>query len=109
VARYLRPSANREVFMGMARGVASHDAELYLRTLAELGRHDAEDVLAGLTIPVLFLAGGQDHLTPRRELERLAALVHAGRAYTVEDASHFVTIEAPDEVNRVLEDFFCAP
>jgi len=106
LAGYISPHADREVFMDMARGVARHDARLYLRTLAELGRHEAEALLPELGIPVLFLAGGRDHLTPRRELERLASLVRNGSVHTVEDATHFVTIEAPDEVNRVLEQFF---
>jgi pimeloyl-ACP methyl ester carboxylesterase len=105
---FVRPTADREVFMGMARGVAHHDPRLYLSTLAELGRQEAEALLPELGMPVLFLAGGRDTLTPRRELERLAGLVRQGSVHTVEDASHFVTIEAPDEVNRVLDEFFAA-
>lgn len=106
LAGYVRPNADREVFMGMVRAVAGHDHWLYLAMLAELGRHQAEDLLPRLSLPVLFLAGGQDHMTPRRELERLARLVRNGSVHTVHDASHFVTIEAPDEVNRVLAEFF---
>ncbi len=103
---FVRPNADREVFMDMARGVARRDANLYLRTLAALGRQEAEALLPELGMPVLFLAGGRDYLTPRKELERLAGLVRQGRVHTVEGASHFVTIEAPDEVNRVLDEFF---
>ncbi|MBI4700104.1 MAG: alpha/beta fold hydrolase [Deltaproteobacteria bacterium] len=106
---YVRPHADREVFMTMARGVAEHDPALYLTTLAALGRHDATAVLPDLAVPVLFLAGAEDHMTPRRVLERLARMAPKGRVHVVAGASHFVTIEAPDEVGRVLEQFFSEP
>lgn len=105
---YLRPEADFERFMAMARGVAGHDPTIYLRTLAELARHDAEEVLASIDVPVMFVAGELDLMTPRREIERLAALVRGGRAHCVPRTTHFVTIEAPAEVNRLLEGFFVA-
>lgn len=106
LSRFVQAHVDREVFTTMARGVASHDHQLYLRTLAELGRHDAEGILPQLELPILFLAGGDDYLTPRRELERLARMVPHGRVHTVEGTSHFVMLEAPAETNRLLEEFF---
>lgn len=107
-ARFVRPGADRASFETMLRGVASHDHRLYLETLAEIGRHDAEAIVSSLEIPILFLAGGDDYLTPRRELERLAAMAPRGQVRTVEGASHFVILEAPHEANRLLEGFFAA-
>jgi pimeloyl-ACP methyl ester carboxylesterase len=102
----LRPHADTQLFMTMTRGVASHDPSLYLRTLAELCAHEAEEVLPTIDVPVLFLAGRVDRMTPPRELERLAALCPAGRAHVVEGASHFLPIEQPAELERVLDAFF---
>lgn len=108
LARFVRVGADREAFETMLRGVASHDHRIYLAILAEIGRHDAEAIVPRLELPILFLAGGDDYLTPRRELERLAALAPRGEVHTVEGASHFVILEAPDETNRLLERFFSA-
>ncbi|MBW2528944.1 MAG: alpha/beta hydrolase [Deltaproteobacteria bacterium] len=108
LARFVRPNADEASFVTMLEGVASHDHRLYLRTLAEIGRHDAEAIVPHLDLPILFLAGGDDYLTPRRELERLARLAPRGEVHTVEGTSHFVILEAPDQTNRLLEDFFSA-
>ena len=102
---YIRPTADRQVFQAMARGVASHDLGIYLETTAALGRHDAEDVLGELSADVLLLVGQKDALTPPREARRLAAVARNGHVHVVDDCSHFVTIEAPEEVNRVVGKF----
>lgn len=106
---YVSRSADRTMFMRMARGVAQHDHRLYLRTLAALGRHDATDLLHGLSIPVLFIAGGRDTMVPPRVLEALADALPEGRVHTVPDGTHFALIERPDHVNEVLEEFCAAP
>jgi non-heme chloroperoxidase len=107
LARFVRRRADRDSFVTMLRGVASHDHRRYLQILAEIGRHDARAIVPTLELPILFLAGGDDYLTPRRELERLASLAPHGEVHTVEGASHFVILEAPAESNRLLEEFFC--
>ena len=106
LAGYVRPGVDRDVFMAMARGVAGHDHAVYLRTLAGLGAHDATEILPKLGIPVLFIAGGKDHMTPPRTLERLARMAPHGEIRVIPDGSHFALIEAPDEVNAVLSRFY---
>ena len=59
-----------------------------------------------LQIPLLFLAGGKDKMTRKKTLEKLARSAPEGQLHIVDDGSHFALIEAPDEVNRVLQDFF---
>ena len=103
--RYVRPDTDRHAFLAMARDVARHDHRLYLRTLAELGRHDGRDLLPRVEVPVLFVGGGKDYLIRPATLRAAAARVPDGRAHVVPGCSHFVLVEAPDEVNALLEDF----
>ena len=102
---FVRPAANKEVFVSMARGVASHDQEIYLQTLSELGRHDATDILTGLDLPVLFLGGGRDYMIRASTIRRVARQIPRGRAEILPRCSHFITIEQPERVNELLRAF----
>jgi pimeloyl-ACP methyl ester carboxylesterase len=108
LAKYVQPTVDREVFLTMARGVAGHSPRLYLRTLAELGRHDASAIVPELSIPLLFLAGGKDYMMPRRALDRIASSARDARVHTIEEGSHFALLEAPARINRLLDDFFAS-
>lgn len=103
--RYIRPETDRQAFSAMARDVARHDHGQYLSTLAELGQHDARDVLHSLQAPVLFLGGSKDYMIRPSTLRRAAAIASHGRAEVVSGCSHFVLVEAPQRVNGLLEDF----
>ncbi|MBI2375363.1 MAG: alpha/beta hydrolase [Deltaproteobacteria bacterium] len=104
-AGYVRPGVHRESFLVMTQGVAGHDPDVYLGTLAEVLKHDANDVLDSLEIPVLFIGGQKDKMTPPRALERLAKRAR-GSVRTIEGGSHFALLERPDEVNAALLSFF---
>ena len=105
-SRFIRKRADRRVFMEMARAVGGHDHRIYLRTLAEMGRHDARQALDELDVPLLLIVGAQDHLVPARHVRRAAARARGAQLLVVPDASHFVTAEAPEVVNPALERFF---
>ncbi|MCB9652783.1 MAG: alpha/beta hydrolase [Deltaproteobacteria bacterium] len=101
--------ASPESFMGMLRGVAELDHVAYLQTLIGLGEHDAMDVLKKTDVPLLFVGGRRDRLTPVALLESLARQAANARVHIVEGGTHFALIEAPDEVNAVIEDFLLRP
>lgn len=103
---FVRPHADREAFLSMARGVAHHDTALYLRTLAGLFRHDATEAVDAVDFPVLFLVGSRDSLIYHRDQRRLAWRMPTGRYVSFPGCSHFMTIEQPEAVNRALLDFF---
>ncbi|MBI4817363.1 MAG: alpha/beta fold hydrolase [Deltaproteobacteria bacterium] len=104
-AGYVAESVDREVFMTMTRGVASHDPSVYLGTLSQVLQHDARDVLPALRVPVLFVGGDKDRMTPPRALAKLAKSA-GGSVRTIEGGSHFALIERPGEVNELLWSFF---
>lgn len=62
-------------------------------------------LLAGLPMPVLFIAGDEDCLYPAAAGPGFAALAPRGRAVRVPEAGHSVYFERAAEFNRIVEDF----
>lgn len=70
---------------------------------ALLARPDAADVLRGLRIPTLVLAGRDDAWNPPAVHEAMAALVPGGaRLVLLDGCAHMCTLEQPDAVNQAL-------
>ena len=63
--------------------------------------------LAGTSVPVLAVAGAEDHAYGPPEAEAVARAA-GGRAVTVARAGHSVALETPAEVNALLTDFWHA-
>ena len=67
-------------------------------------RRDQMDTLKGLDCPGLFIVGSED--TPFVEPVRAMAEAMPNARYSIIDgAGHLPTLEDPDAVNAVLEDF----
>jgi 3-oxoadipate enol-lactonase len=63
------------------------------------------DELAGCRVPVLAIAGAEDHAYGPKEAANIAT-ASGGRAVTVAKAGHSVALEAPHEVNALLAAHF---
>ncbi|HEX7705392.1 MAG TPA: alpha/beta hydrolase [Thermoanaerobaculia bacterium] len=74
-----------------------------LRAMAE--RADATAVLAGVTVPLLVIAGEHDAITPPADAERMAAAVAGAKLVIVPAAAHLSNVEKPEEVNAAIEEF----
>ena len=109
--RFTTRAVTPAVFQAQMRCVRSADRRTYMRTLLELGRHDAFDVLPSITCPTLVVSCTRDYLTPVGAARRIAAAVPGAECVILEGLSHFGLIEDPDRVNRLLEDFArqCSP
>jgi pimeloyl-ACP methyl ester carboxylesterase len=94
--------ADRAVFDANVRSVAGVEKTLYTRTLLELSRHDAGDVLAGVTCPALIIAGERDHLTPPDVAMHMARSIRGAVYREVKGGTHFAMIEQPDLINGWL-------
>ncbi len=101
----LDPDAARWVRQGFLEH-APHALAHILREF--LAKHPAPDAwsppLSGVTCPVLILAGGLDAASVR-EGEALARRLSHSRMEIVEGAGHVVNLAAPEETNRLLEQF----
>jgi pimeloyl-ACP methyl ester carboxylesterase len=61
--------------------------------------------LAESGVPVLFLVGEHDGITPPHIIERAAALVPGARFRVIPQAGHSAYFETPDEFNRAVSAF----
>ena len=62
--------------------------------------------LGEIRCPVLVITGAEDRMMPAENSRLLAEGIEGAVQYTVEEAGHQFFFEKPDEVNRVLIDFF---
>lgn len=58
-----------------------------------------------IRLPTLVVVGEDDQLTPPKYAEFLARAIPGARLARIEGAGHYVSLEQPDEVNRVIRDF----
>jgi len=66
---------------------------------------DVMDRIAALRVPTLVVAGQDDQLTPPKYAQFLARTIPGARLAMVERAGHYVHLEQPDVVNRVIREF----
>jgi pimeloyl-ACP methyl ester carboxylesterase len=68
-------------------------------------RPDATDVLAGIAVPTLVVAGEEDAIIAPEVGRELAAAIPDARFLLVERAGHLANLEQPEVVNEALLDF----
>lgn len=71
-----------------------------------IGRAPVLDELAAIRCPTLVVVGDEDHTTPPAEAQRIADGVRGARLVTLPRCGHSSAVEAADEVNRLLGEFF---
>ncbi|WP_372403216.1 alpha/beta fold hydrolase [Sanguibacter suaedae] len=94
IERFVEPWRRR----GSGRLLAQH-----LRTLDSVYTQAVAPFLPQLAIPTEVVWGRKDHQMKQRYGQRLARTVPGARLTWVEDASHFVPADRPDEVVRAVE------
>jgi 3-oxoadipate enol-lactonase/4-carboxymuconolactone decarboxylase len=78
----------------------------YVRVCEALAGHDLRDRLGEIAPPVLAVAGSHDVAAPVEGLRLVADGVQHGRLVVLDDVAHLAPAEAPDEVARLLVEFF---
>ena len=73
---------------------------------ALLSRLDAGPVLATITCPTLVVCGRQDDWSPLAQHETIAAAIPGAELAVIDDAGHMVTVEQPQAVSALLEQWF---
>lgn len=84
------------------RQMSEIDPELFLEMLGEASRHTAEDLLPSVRVPTLVMAGAHDRFVPIDTLRRLAFATPTAQWVVVDDGSHALPAEFPDEVAERL-------
>ncbi len=75
-----------------------------LETLAE--RPDSTPLLGSIAAPVCVIAGEEDAIVPRTEMEAMAAAIPSGEFHAIPLAGHISNLEDPAAFNGILADFF---
>lgn len=96
---------DEELFKELATEFGGIDLDLYLRTLDELGRHDASHVLETIAVPTLVITGDRDAFTPRQLAQQMARRIPNGEILVVRGATHYTALEYPELVNLRIEKF----
>ncbi len=72
---------------------------------AMAARPDSFDVLRGVEVPVLVVAGDEDALMARSEATAMAAAVKDPELVLIPEAGHLTALEAPREFNAAVSEF----
>ena len=86
---------------------ARKSADIFARQIrALLERPDATPVLQGIAVPALVLCGRADSWSPLSQHAEIAALIAAQPlVQVIEQAGHMCTMEQPQAVARVMQDW----
>lgn len=83
---------------------ASTPLEGFVACARALQNYDYRDVLPGISIPVLVMAGDNDGAIPAA-MEKMAAAIPDARMERIPDAGHIPNVEQPQIFNRHLKEF----
>ena len=97
--------------------IDSRDFELYLRQMADINpelfvamleqaqRHTAADLLPRIRVPTLVIAGARDDFVPVARLREMAFAIPGARWEVLEEATHALPAEYPEELAGQLGEF----
>lgn len=88
--------------------LAATGAEGYAGMCAALASFDVRDMLGAIARPVIAIGGERDVVTPPEEQRMIAAKIPGARLEILSGVGHLGPAEKPDEVAKLLTDFFKA-
>ncbi len=100
-ARHLK----KEDFQPYLAHLAGMAPEVFLRTLAEAGKHTTEDRLSSITVPTLVVGAEKDRFTPYWVSEVLAKKVQRGEVRMIRGGTHTAPLEHHELVDLMVEDW----
>lgn len=95
-----------EFFRDLAAEFGQLDLDAYLKTLLQLGDHDASHYLADVRAPTLVITGDRDRMTPHSLAAAMAEKIPESELLLVRGATHYAPVEFPELVNLRIEKFF---
>ena len=72
---------------------------------AIMGRANSVPMLGGIICPTLIVVGDEDQLTPPELAKEMAAGIPDARLEVVADCGHMSTMEKPDQLNGLLQEW----
>lgn len=102
---WMAPDLDVAAFGEIAEAWTRLDLRAYAEIFAQLGAHDASDLLASIETPALIVAGERDRFTPQQLAHRMAREMPRARLALVAGATHFGLLEQPGAIVRAVEEF----
>jgi len=99
------PQADELVFDAVIRDFIDLDPSTYRRYMEAAATHDASDLLPGLDLPVMAVAGERDRLVLASMVEEMASDVAESEFLEVRGATHFLPLEYADRLALEVDDF----
>jgi len=96
---------DEEVFFELVNEFIYLNFSNYAKTLNELGRHNAEDMLGSIKVPTLIVAGDRDLMTPTFLSEDMSKKIPDSELFVITGGTHYTPVEFPDVVNLRIEKF----
>lgn len=93
----------RDFILGMCRDLGPANYERSLKAIRNRG--DYLDVLTGTEIPLLFVSGEHDAMSPPSLAEKMASMAKRGDWAVIGDAGHMTAVENPGAMARCMTDF----
>ena len=107
--RFYQDAAGVEGFLQLVRSNPfPQSVSGFLRQCDAVLSHDSRDRLSRITAPTRIIVGVEDTLTPPRYSRFLAERIPGADVTEVPNAAHLLSLETPDEFNRVLIEFLQA-
>jgi pimeloyl-ACP methyl ester carboxylesterase len=95
-----------ELLETILKMVGRMSGEIYAgQTNALLTRPDAKPVLETIRCPTYFICGKQDSWSPPERHQQMAELVPQSELRLIDDCGHMSTMEQPDEMLSILEEW----
>lgn len=95
-----------DIFRTVAGDFQHIDWVIYSDLLSRLDEHDAEDVLARVSVPVTIVTGDRDVMTPPATAEHIHRAIPHSRLVVIRGGTHYTPVEYPailvDELGRLL-------
>jgi pimeloyl-ACP methyl ester carboxylesterase len=68
-------------------------------------KFDVMEHVQNIKLPTLIIAGTEDTMTPVKYSQYLAKKIPGAKLAMINNATHYVTMEKPDEVNRAIKEW----
>jgi pimeloyl-ACP methyl ester carboxylesterase len=99
------PSADTVALVDLLRGVAGCDLGRLLETYEALTGGTSVELVRGLDLPALLVAGSRDRFTPLAMVTEMANELPGARLEVYEGATHYLPIEYPARLSADLRHF----
>lgn len=103
------PDAPAQMVDDMVQTISLVPAEVLYADFSACNDFDISQELEGIRLPALLIVGVDDKLTPQKLAQYISDHLTRARLEVIPGAGHFVMIEKPIEVNRLITDFCTQP